>query len=94
MSSQNLKTHFSTETGLSVVSGTISEIKFNNWLLNKLNNNPTALINIDILKTINKENFDYLWSKGIDKNYIKVLTDENNVYLISNILTANDYNNM
>jgi formylmethanofuran dehydrogenase subunit E-like metal-binding protein len=94
MSSQNLKSQFSTETGLSVVSGTISEIKFNNWLLNKLNNNPAVLINIDSLKTINKENFDYLWSKGIDKNYINGLTDERKDYLISNVLTTNDYNNM
>lgn len=94
MGSKNLKTQFSTETGLSVESGTISEIKFNNWLLNKLNNNPAALINIDSLKTINKENFDYLWSKGIDKNYIDGLTDENKVYVISNVLTTNDYNKM
>jgi formylmethanofuran dehydrogenase subunit E-like metal-binding protein len=94
MSSQNLKSQFNTETGISVVSGTISEIKFNNWLLNKLNNNPATLISINSLKTINKENFDYLWSKGIDKDYINSLSDENKAYLINNVLTPNDYNNM
>ncbi len=94
MSSQNLKNQFTAENGVNVVSGTISEIKFNNWLLNKLNNNPAALITIDSLKTINKENFDYLWTNGIELNYINSLADETKAYLIGNVLTTPDYNNM
>lgn len=93
-STQTLRSQFTAETGVSVVSGSISEIQFNNWLLNKMENSPAILITVDGLKKLNKENFDYLWAHGIDTDYINNLNDETTAYAIGNVLSSNDYQNM
>ena len=66
----------------SVVAGSLSEIKFNLYLLNLLNTNPYALFTVEQLKTVTETNIQHLWydptvgyGYGIDKDYITGLPD-------------------
>lgn len=89
----DLKSQFTAETGI-ILNNELSELQFNNWLLNKLKTGPSSLILIENMVQIDKSNFDYLWAKGIDKAYINSLKPLNQQYTFENILPVNDYNNM
>lgn len=87
---ENLKNQFGT-----VLSGTLSEIKFNNWLLSKLGTDASSLVHIEKNTVINKANFDYLWANGIDKNYIMKLGGAAPIWnAYTNVLPENNYSNM
>lgn len=78
-----------------VVAGTLSEIKFNNWLLDKLGTDASSLYSIQKLATINKANFDYLWANGIDKTYIMNLAGAAPSWTANNnAIPVNDYTAM
>ncbi|MBU4535088.1 MAG: hypothetical protein KKF16_04525 [Euryarchaeota archaeon] len=95
MSSSQLQNVFETENGISLIKGTISEIQFNNWLLDKLQNNPGSFIQVEMLKQMNKDDFDHLWANGIDMDYLdNYMSNKNHAYLIENIVTLVNYDQM
>ncbi len=62
--------------------GTLSEINFNLWLLNKLKTSPQELFNVLAFKTVNEADIKYLWydnttsaGAGIDTSYINGLNN-------------------
>lgn len=66
---ENLVNEFTAQTGITVVSGGLSEIKYVLWLFNKMKTDPGSLITLDKLASINKADFDYLWGTAmIDPN--------------------------
>ena len=66
---ENLVNEFTAQTGITVVSGGLSEIKYVLWLFNKMKTDPGSLVTVDKLATINKADFDYLWGTAmIDPN--------------------------
>lgn len=82
----------------SVVAGTLSEIKFNLYLLNILKTNPYALFTVEQLKTVNEANIQHLWydpalgyGHGIDKPYIAGLPDATLPTWASVIVPTNNY---
>lgn len=81
---ETLLSLYKTQTGTTVVSGTLSEIQFNNWLLGILKNNPGQLLTIEKTAVINQTDLDYLYGtnstagKGLSengRNYIFNLTN-------------------
>lgn len=62
---ENLVNEFTTQTGITVVSGGLSEIKYVLWLFNKMKTDPGSLVTLDKLATINKADFDYLWGTAV-----------------------------
>ncbi|MEW6010953.1 MAG: hypothetical protein AB1604_06630 [Euryarchaeota archaeon] len=95
MSSSQLENVFETENGIRLIKGTISEIQFNSWLLDKLHNNPGSLIQVEMLKQMNKDDFDYLWANGIDMDYLdNYMSNKAHTYLIENIVTLVNYDQM
>ena len=78
---EDLYNEFKTLTGITVVEGTLSEIKFNNWLLELLKTNPGHLITIEKTAVINKTDLDYLI--GNDTNSGKGLSDEGKSYILN-----------
>lgn len=93
---ENLYTEFKTSTGITVVDGTSSEIKFNNWLLNLLKNNPGKLLTIEKTAIINQTDLTYLAGnstqsgKGLNetvRNYIFNLTDASAPFNVSSAIS-------
>jgi Protein containing a metal-binding domain shared with formylmethanofuran dehydrogenase subunit E len=62
---ENLVNEFTAQTGITVVSGGLSEIKYALWLFNKMKTDPGSLITLDKLASINKADFDYLWGTAM-----------------------------
>jgi formylmethanofuran dehydrogenase subunit E-like metal-binding protein len=83
----NLKTEFKTETGITVVPGTISEIQFNNWLLGFLKNNPGHIITIEKTAIISQTNLDYLIGSSDNNGKVikpgKGLSEAGRKYILS-----------
>jgi formylmethanofuran dehydrogenase subunit E-like metal-binding protein len=86
-----------------VTAGTLSEVKFNLWLLNKLQNNQQdELFNVLAFKTVDEENIQYLWydpdlgyGHGIDEGYIYGLTDVAGGWTgVSTVIPITDYDGM
>lgn len=86
-----------------VTAGTLSEVKFNLWLLNKLKNNQQdELFSVLAFKTVNEENIQYLWydpslgyGHGIDENYINGLTNIAGGWTgVSTVIPITDYDGM
>lgn len=102
MKGNNLTNQFTSETGTSVVKGSLSEIKYDLWLLNKLKTDPASLFSVLAFKNVNENDIAYLWydssvgySHGIDEAYISGLTNVAGGWTpINNILPTIDYNNM
>jgi len=77
------------------VPGTLSEIQFNNWLLNKLEIDASSLASIQKLATINSTGFNYLWTNGIDRSYIRNLARPTPAWTAhNNVKPVNNYNDM
>jgi len=75
-----------------VISGTLSEIQFNNWLLGKLGTDAGSLVRIEKLATITKADFDYLWANGIDRTYIMNLGGTTPSWTTNdNVVPVNNY---
>jgi formylmethanofuran dehydrogenase subunit E-like metal-binding protein len=79
-----LAAQFTRETGLVVVEDTLTELKFNAWLVNRLKDNPASLVRIvKALDGLNQEQCDYLTggvgsttvgtAGGLDWDYINGL---------------------
>lgn len=84
--------------GSAVVTGTLSEINFNLYLLNILKNNPYALFTVEELRTVNEANIQHLWydpavgyGYGIDKAYIATLSNAASPTWATNIIPTNSY---
>ncbi|MCE5213147.1 MAG: chitobiase/beta-hexosaminidase C-terminal domain-containing protein [Methanobacterium sp.] len=97
MTGNDLTSQFGT-----VTAGTLSEINFNLWLLNKLKNSPQDLFTVLEFKNLNEDNIKYLWydtslgyGHGIDESYINDLTDFAGGWVgVNNIIPITDYNGM
>lgn len=83
--------------------GNLSEIKFNLWLLNKLqSNHQDELFSVLAFKTVDETNIKYLWydpsvgyGHGIDEGYIYSLTDVPGGWTgVSSVIPITDYNGM
>lgn len=83
----NLKTEFKDQTGITVVPGTLSEIKFNNWLLDILKKNPGHLLTIEKTAILTQTNLDYLIGSSDDSGTVKTpgkgLSEAGRKYILS-----------
>lgn len=92
---------YKASTGKTVVSGTLSEIEFNKWLLTQLRTNANFLFTIEYVKTLTADNINYLWydpalgyGHGIDKAYISALPDAAAWKTVTSVIPTTDYNQM
>lgn len=76
----NMQSTFTQTTGITVTSGTRSEIQYICWLLTKLKADPNALFTVEKSVKINQDNYNYLTTNGIDLNYINNLGSSNAAY--------------
>lgn len=86
-----------------VTAGTLSEINFNLWLLNKLQtDHQDELFSVLAFKTVNEENIKYLWydpalgyGHGIDEGYINSLSDVAGGWTgVDTVIPLTDYEGM
>ncbi len=86
-----------------VTAGTLSEVKFNLWLLDKLQtNHQDELFSVPAFKTVNEDNIKYLWydpalgyGHGIDEGYINSLTDVAGGWTgVPTVIPITDYDGM
>jgi len=61
----DLLNQFTAQTGITVNSGSLSELKYMTWLFAKMKTDPASLVTVEKLATINKADFDYLWGTAI-----------------------------
>lgn len=98
---------YKASTGKTVVSGTLSEIEFNEWLLTQLSTNANSLFTVEYVKTLTADSnyvssaINYLWydptlgyGHGIDKAYISVLPDAASWNTVTSVIPTTAYNQM
>jgi parallel beta-helix repeat protein len=100
----NLTNQFEKQTGITVVNGTTSEIKYTDWLINLLNTNPSKILTILKTASINQTDLNYLYGNstttghGLSSaglNYIMNLTNASTPFKVpSSITPINNYSQM